>query len=377
MKYLLLAVGLGGGLLLALLYPPERPRPMWWQVTVITVMGVLIVAALAPPIGGTFADAVYANRWGTLSVPSLLSVRERERFRGQERTVPVVLRCVSAAVYDTALGLWSVWAEDDSPRRVLARVLFPTVPSEELLRARRAIVELEWTGTDTLWIAQRVRSLEPFLVLPYIPGLGERARILYFHVPLAWIAVFAYAIAALAALRYLRRRDLEAESRAVAAAALGTLFAVLATATGAIWARFNWGAFWNWDPRQTTIVVLLLIYLAYFVLRGSLPEGERRARLGSVYLLFAFVAVPVLVFILPRMMESLHPGGKGDVTIGPVLDPNPEALDTLKQVLFSGSLLAFTALFGWLWSLGVRVVRLTELVRWHMDRGNGVSGEAR
>ncbi|MCS7170192.1 MAG: cytochrome c biogenesis protein CcsA, partial [Candidatus Kapabacteria bacterium] len=194
-------------------------------------------------------------------------------------------------------------------------------------------------------------------------GLEERARILYFHVPLAWGAVLAYALAMIAAVQYLRKRESTAEVRAVAAVGVGTLFTVLATVTGAIWARFNWGTFWNWDPRQTTIVVLLLIYLAYFALRASLPEGERRARLSSVYLIFAFVTVPFLVFILPRMMESLHPGGRGDINIGPVLSPEPGALNPLKQALFSAALMVFTGLFGWLWSLVVRVIRLYGLVR--------------
>ncbi len=123
-------------------------------------------------------------------------------------------------------------------------------------------------------------------------------------------------------------------------------------------------------------MVLLLIYCAYFALRASLPEGERRARLGSVYLVFAAVTVPFLVFVLPRMMESLHPGGKGDVSIGPVLDPNPQALNPLKQLLLSGSLLVFTALLGWLWSLAVRLLRIIHAVQWR-GAAHGISGATR
>lgn len=164
----------------------------------------------------------------------------------------------------------------------------------------------------------------------------------------------------IAAVAYLRRRQPRWEYRANAAALVGVLYTVLATVTGAIWARFNWGAFWNWDPRQTTILVLLFIYLAYFALRASLPEGERRWRLGNVYLVFAFVTVPFLVFVLPRLMESLHPGGRGDVNIGPVLSADPSALNPLKQILLSAAFAAFTLLLGWLWSLTVRSRVLQE-----------------
>ncbi len=380
MKYVLLLVALGVGLGMAFLYPPERPRPLWWQLSVLAFMTLLLWAVLSPPIGGGFVDAVVASRLGQgqpVSLP-LLSARETQQLRTPAPSVPVVVRCVGTPTYDAHHRAWRVLVEDGTPQRHRATVLFPEEPSAELLRARRAIVDVRWTGSDTLWVAHRIAALEPWIVLPYIPGLGERARILYFHVPMAWVAVVAYAVAMVAALRFLRSRAPSMEYRAVAAAGVGTLFTALATATGAIWARFNWGAFWNWDPRQTTVVVLLLIYLAYFALRASLPPGERRARLSSVYLVFAFVTVPFLVFVLPRMMESLHPGGRGDVNIGPVLAPEAEALNPLKQVLFSASLAAFTALFGWLWSMVVRALRLSDAHVLHeVVAHDGVSGATR
>jgi heme exporter protein C len=376
MKYILLAVGLGAGIALALWYPPERARPRWWQLTVAVLVTVLLVAALLPPLAGSFADAVVALRLGgqQLEAVPLLSRQELRRASGVRHPVPVLVRLSGAVEYDTLFQAWRVLAQDR--QQVRATVLFTEKPSPELLRASWVVLALERLGVDTLWRVHEVVAIEPWLVLPYIPGLEERARILYFHVPMAWVGVFAYLVAVWAALQYLRRRAPEFERRAMAAAAVGTLCLVLATLTGAIWARFNWGAFWNWDPRQTTIVVLLFIYLAYFALRGSLPEGERRARLGSIYLVFAFATVPFLVFVLPRMMESLHPGGRGDVNIGPILSPEPEALNPVKQVLFALSLLAFTALFGWLWSLMVRLMQLMERVQLQAVQ-HGVFGKAR
>jgi heme exporter protein C len=95
---------------------------------------------------------------------------------------------------------------------------------------------------------------------------------------------------------------------AVAAAEAGFMFCVLATVTGAIFAQIVWGTFWNWDPRETSILVLLLIYAAYFALRSALDDEQRRRRLAAAYNLFAAVTMPFLLFVAPRVADSsLHP----------------------------------------------------------------------
>jgi heme exporter protein C len=94
----------------------------------------------------------------------------------------------------------------------------------------------------------------------------------------------------------------------VAAIEQGFLFSILATATGSIFAKVVWGSFWNWDPRETSILILLLIYGAYFALRSAIDDAERREQLAAVYALLAFVTVPLLIFVVPRLAESsLHP----------------------------------------------------------------------
>ena len=128
--------------------------------------------------------------------------------------------------------------------------------------------------------------------------IGESSRIVFFHVPTAWVAVLAFLFSCVASVRYLRRRDPMDDIRATVSAGLGLLFAVLATVTGAVFARIMWGAYWNWDPRQTSIVILLLIYSAYFALRGAIPDPERRASLAAVYAILAFVTVPFLIFVV-------------------------------------------------------------------------------
>lgn len=141
-----------------------------------------------------------------------------------------------------------------------------------------------------------------------IPGLGPKARIIFFHVPMSWLAVLAFFMSMWYGIVYLRKKDIRYDIKSATAAELGFIFSILATITGSIWAKFNWGSFWNWDPRETSIFVLLLIYGAYFSLRSALEIEEKRATLSAVYSIVAFVTVPFFIFIMPRMMSGLHPG---------------------------------------------------------------------
>jgi heme exporter protein C len=150
--------------------------------------------------------------------------------------------------------------------------------------------------------------LAMFLIVPQYAGLGDAGRIIIMHVPTSWVSVMAFTVSAIFSALYLWRRKPSADAGAVAAAELGFIFCVLATVTGAIFAQVVWGTFWNWDPRQTTILILLLIYAAYFALRSSLSDISQRRRLSAVYNIFAGIIMPFLMFVAPRMADStLHP----------------------------------------------------------------------
>jgi heme exporter protein C len=188
--------------------------------------------------------------------------------------------------------------------------------------------------------------------------LGDAGRVIFFHIPAAWVAVLAFFVSMLSSLLYLRRRRVDDDHSAVAAAELGLVFTVIATISGAIFANLAWGTPWNWDPRETTIFILLLIYLAYFALRAAVEEDDRRARLSAVYSIIAFVTVPFLVFIIPRFYWSLHPD--------PLISQSGQAsMDMTPRMLrvFMASLLGFTGLFIWIYRLQMRIARLTDRVR--------------
>jgi len=209
---------------------------------------------------------------------------------------------------------------------------------------------LKWTLL--LWM-----SLVIWAAFLYVPPadkfIGESSRIVFFHVPTAWVAVLAFLISCVASVMYLRRRDPRDDIRAAVSAGLGLLFAVLATVTGAVFARIMWGAYWNWDPRQTSIVILMLIYGAYFALRGAVPDPERRASLAAVYAILAFVTVPFLVFVVPRIYWSLHP----DSIIN---TRGVNEFDSRHTQVLMASLAGFTGLFVWLYTIGCRVETIRQ-----------------
>ena len=197
-----------------------------------------------------------------------------------------------------------------------------------------------------------------FMWAPPAAILGDASRIIYFHVPVAWVSVVAFLIAGINSIILLvsEKNLAEREYMAYNSAAAGMVFTILTVITGSIWAKTSWGSYWNWDPRETSIFVLLLIYGAYFSLRSAVDVEEKRAALSSVYSIIAAVTVPFFVFVMPRIMSGLHPGAKGDPDgAGPVVEfkmsPN-------MRVVFFASLIAFTLLFVWMFKLRVRTAKL-------------------
>jgi heme exporter protein C len=216
-----------------------------------------------------------------------------------------------------------------------------------------------------------VPQQQSWLEFPLIPGLEEKARNIFFHVPIAWTSVLAFIVALYYGLRYLHSRDFDYDIKSVSSAGLGFLFCLLAAITGSIWAKFNWGSFWNWDPRETSIFILLLIYGAYFALRSALSSDEVRARLSAVYVVIAGLVAPFFVFIMPRIVGGLHPGAKGD-TAGSIPIAQLDMPINMQLVFFT-SIIGFSLFFIWLLNLRIRAARLeyhisiinTQLQRLH------------
>lgn len=206
-----------------------------------------------------------------------------------------------------------------------------------------------------LWLWICLVIVGAFFYAPVAEGfrVPGSSRILFFHVPMAWVSFLGFIGAAVWSLMYLVKRNPRHDRSASVAVQLGLLFGVLATVTGAAWARIEWGAWWNWDPRQTSLLASLLFYAAYLALRQSVEEPEKRARLAAAYALFGLVVTPFLFWVVPRITFSLHPD--------PVVNAAGKVdMDTPNQRVLYASGLGFAALFFWVQNLQTRMAALLE-----------------
>jgi heme exporter protein C len=197
-----------------------------------------------------------------------------------------------------------------------------------------------------------------FLIpVPDIGNLKETIRNLFFHVPMWFGQIILLTVSLVYSLLYLRKPDLKYDIYASAFAKTGIVMGFLGLATGMIWATFTWGEPWSNDPKQIAVAIALLIYLAYLVLRNSMPDIDKRAKVSSVYNIFAYFIYLPLIMILPRMVESLHPGGKG-VQGNPGL--SGEDLDPTMRMIFWPAVLGWTLLGVWITSLSIRIQLLRD-----------------
>ena len=185
------------------------------------------------------------------------------------------------------------------------------------------------------------------LVAPTEQTMGEAQRIVYLHVAVAWVGLAGMLVMAAAGAAYLVRRNLGWDHWAQAAAELGWLASTLTLVTGSIWAHAAWNAWWTWDPRLTTALILWAIYSGCLLLRGGVDDPHRRARLGAVLAIVGAADLP-LVLVATRCFRSIHPAS-------PAMEPRMRAVLLL-------SVLAFTALAALLLTLRRRQLELENLV---------------
>lgn len=179
--------------------------------------------------------------------------------------------------------------------------------------------------------------------------LHESIRNLYFHVPMWFTMIFLFGISLAYAIRYLRNGHIKDDIRSYSFAVTGILFSILGMVTGMEWAQYTWGAAWSNDPKQLTTAISMLVYFAYLVLRGGMKDEEKRARISGVYNVFAFFLMIPLLFVLPRMVDSLHPGNGGNPGF------NNYDLDHRMRLVFWPAVVGWILLGIWLASLNARI----------------------
>jgi heme exporter protein C len=196
-----------------------------------------------------------------------------------------------------------------------------------------------------------------FLIpVPRLPILNESIRLNYFHVPMWFSMMFHFMFSVWASVKYLRTTVIKYDDYAIESAKVGFFFGLMGLSTGMAWGNFTWGTYWTNDPKLNNTAIGLLIYAAYFVLRGSLGDETQRGRLSAVYNIFAFAILIPLIYILPKMTEnSLHPGS-GDNPTFRLFDLS----HNMKLVVYT-AIIGFSMLGLWLTTILLRLRQLNQV----------------
>ncbi len=190
---------------------------------------------------------------------------------------------------------------------------------------------------------------EQFTGFPFRGILEETIRNTYYHVPMWFGMIFLFLFSMIFSIRFVRGTDPMGAAKTRSLNQVGLLFGILGLITGAIWAKFTWNAFWSMDVKQNMAAIATLIYLAYFLLARSFDDPDKRDRVTSAYNIFAFLTLIPLLFIIPRMTDSLHPGNGGNPALG------GEDLDYTMRMVFYPAVIGWTLLGFWLADLLYRL----------------------
>lgn len=190
--------------------------------------------------------------------------------------------------------------------------------------------------------------------VPRLEIVNETIRGLYFHVPMWFTMVTMFGISFFNAIKYLRKPSVQLDTISVEYANAGLIFGMLGIFTGMVWANYTWGSPWHGDPKQNGAAISILVYFAYFILRGSIENDEQKARLSAVYNVFAFAAMIPLIFIIPRMTSSMHPGNGGNPGF------NMYDLDSRMRLVFYPACIGWILLGIWVASLRIRIKNVEE-----------------
>ncbi|MES2654126.1 MAG: cytochrome c biogenesis protein CcsA [Bacteroidota bacterium] len=194
--------------------------------------------------------------------------------------------------------------------------------------------------------------------VPNLPILENSIRNLYFHVPMWFTMISLLLFSFIYSIQTLNNKttiDLKKDAMAEVYATTGMLFGIAGLCTGMIWAKNTWGAYWTNDPKLNAAAVATLLYAAYFVLRSSIDDEEKRARIAAVFNVFCFPIYVVLVFVLPRLTDSLHPGNGGNPGF------NAYDLDSRLRMVFYPAVLGWILMGFWIADIGVRINKLNKI----------------
>lgn len=192
------------------------------------------------------------------------------------------------------------------------------------------------------------------LKVPALPILHETIRNLYFHVPMWFSMMIIMTVSLVFSIRYLSGFKISNDIVASEAVHTGLMLGVLGLLTGMLWGNYTWGSPWPNDPKLHGAAIAILIYLAYMILRSSMDDEQKKARVSAVYNIFAYTMLIVFLMILPRVTDSLHPGNGGN----PAFDTYD--LDNTMRMVFFPAVIGWTLLGVWIMSIRLRIKKINR-----------------
>lgn len=185
--------------------------------------------------------------------------------------------------------------------------------------------------------------------VPRLPILNETIRNLYFHVPMWFAMITLFSISIFYSIMFLLKGDESYDIRAVESVNVGVVFSLLGLITGSFWAKFTWGQFWSFDVKQNFSAIAILLYFAYLILRNAIDEEQKRAKISAIYNIFAFPMMVVLIMVLPRLSDSLHPGNGGNPGF------NTYDLDSRMRMVLYPAFIGWSIIGFWIYTIRFRI----------------------
>jgi heme exporter protein C len=191
--------------------------------------------------------------------------------------------------------------------------------------------------------------------VPHLAILNETIRNTYFHIPMWFAMIVLFSISVFYSVKSLNSGSEIDDMKAVESVNVGIVLGLLGLVTGSVWARYTWGEFWSFDPKQNFAAISILLYFAYLILRNAIDEEQKRAKISAIFNLFAFPMMIVLIYVLPRLQSSLHPGNGGNPGF------NTYDLDSRMRMVFYPACLGWILIGYWIYTIRFRVRSLESI----------------
>jgi len=192
--------------------------------------------------------------------------------------------------------------------------------------------------------------------VPKLPILNETIRNLFYHVPMWWTMMILFGVSMVNSAKYLLKGKQHYDFKATEYVNVGLVFGLAGMLTGMLWAKFTWGAAWSSDPMQMGSAITLLLFLAYVILRGSIDDMEKRARIAAVFNIICFFVMIPLIWVIPRVVDSLHPGKGGNPGF------SSYDLDSAMRLIFYPAVIGWLLLGLWIADLKYRFRKISEQI---------------